>query len=903
MKKIIKIAAITLIALLLILLVSPVLFKGKIIEVVKSETNKTMNARIDFKNLGLSFFRSFPHASVSLSDFVITGVDEFEGDTLMYAGDIAATVNIKSFFGGSGYEITKVSLSDAKLNALVLEGGKANWEIMPEGDKEEADKEEAEDAAFKLYLKDVSVGNTDIVYDDKSTGIKAVLKGLNLNLSGDMTADETTIRTRLTIDALSFIMDKIPYLSQAKADATLDINANLKEMKFTLADNKIQLNEIKVNVNGWVAMAAEEVIEMDIRLDAPSTRFKDVLSMIPAIYAKDFEKVKTDGSATLEAWAKGTMKGEELPAFELRLNVADGMFQYPDLPKSVRNINSAILVSSSGGSTDNTVIDISKFHFEIGGNPFDLKLNLKTPVSDPDIRMSAVGVLDLGTVKEVYPLEDMELNGNLQANLNLATRMSYIEKEQFDKVEATGTVSVGDMQVEMSDMDPVEIRNASLFFSPQYVDLKSFSAQIGKNDLAASGKLENFLPYFLKDETLKGTLKVSSNYLNLNDFMSESGKTETAASPDTVTLGLIEVPRNLNLMLTGDFKEVIFDNLEMSNVAGEITVKDGKVSMKNLAMNALGGSMKVSGYYDTKVPEKPEVSMSLNIKEASFSKTFSTFVTIQKLAPIFEGMFGNYSTNLQLTTPLGEGFSPILSSLTANGSLASNNVEVKDIAVLNGLASALKNESLKDLKIKDLNLPFAINDGRVATSPFDIKFGAGTMNLSGTTGLDQTIDYIAKVKLSDKASNKYLQSVNVKIGGTFSSPKFSLDTKDAADQLLGNLAGSLLGSEDNGSSLSDQIADKKAELTEKTAAELEKQAEKIRTEAKEAGDKLVAEAEKQGQKLIDEANKTSNALAKVAAVKGAEAAAKKLKEEAGKQAEKLNEEAEKQAKALLEKAK
>jgi len=59
------------------------------------------------------------------------------------------------------------------------------------------------------------------------------------------------------------------------------------------------------------------------------------------------------------------------------------------------------------------------------------------------------------------------------------------------------------------------------------------------------------------------------------------------------------------------------------------------------------------------------------------------------------------------------------------------------------------------------------------------------MNLSGTTGLDQTIDYAGKVKLpSSLGSYANLSTVDLKIGGTFTSPKVSLDTKSMANQAV-----------------------------------------------------------------------------------------------------------------------
>ena len=885
MKKFLKITGISLVVIFLLLLILPFIFKGKIVEIAKKEVNKTMNAKVDFSRLSLNFIRSFPHASVTLKDFYVAGIDEFEGDTLVFIKNLSATVNIKSFFGNSGYEISRISANDAKVHAIILENGKANWDIMPVDSTENAVEEPSN---FKLLLQKVAVNNADILYDDYSSAMNVALKNLNLTLSGDMTADETKIKTNATADELTFIMDKIPYLSKAKVKANVNLDADFKNMKFTLSDNSFQLNEIKANIDGWVAFLEDESIDMDLQLNAPQTAFKDILSMIPAIYAKDFQDIKTSGEVTFEASAKGIMKEETFPAFDAKLNISNAMFQYPSLPKAITNINTNISIHSQGGSLDNTIIDIPQFQFEMGGNPFDMSLHVSTPMSDANLALTAVGHLNLGMIKDVYPLENMELSGELDANLKLITRMSYIEKEQFDKMDVSGTLSIKDMVVKNQGADDILINKANLAFSPRFVDLSALSVQIGKNDIAATGKLENFIPYFMNNETLKGNLTVNSNYLNLNDLMKE----EEALVNDTTSLQIFEVPKNIDFNLTGNFKQVTFDNLNMSDVVGQILIKDGKVDMRNLSLNALGGKLNVNGYYDTgRNPKQPDISFALDIKNASFSQTFSTFVTIQKLAPIFESLTGNYSTNFKMTAPLEKDFMPILTVLTANGLLQSNNLEVKDLPILNGLAAALKNDGLREMKIKDLNLPFAISDGRVTTKPFDINFGNGSMNLSGSTGLDQTIDYIAKINLTDKLSNNYLKNVSVKIGGTFISPKFSVDMKDALNQAVGNVVGSILGS------------DSGATLTEQANEQIDKQAAAIRQQAKDAGDKLVAEAEKQGQNLIDEANKTKNPLAKVAAVTAAEAGAKKLKEEAQKQANQLNAEAEKQVQALSDKAK
>src|SRR5690606_1651647 len=111
-------------------------------------------------------------------------------------------------------------------------------------------------------------------------------------------------------------------------------------------------------------------------------------SLIPAIYAKDFESIKTNGKATLSAFAKGTLQGDTLPQFDATLDVKDAMFRYPSLPAGVDQINVHAKVKNPGGSADFTEITVSPFSFRLAGNPFSITAAVKTPVSDPDVKAS-----------------------------------------------------------------------------------------------------------------------------------------------------------------------------------------------------------------------------------------------------------------------------------------------------------------------------------------------------------------------------------------------------------------------------------------------------------------------------------------------------------------------------------
>ena len=864
MKKTIKIIGITIVVLFAALLILPYAFQGKIEEIVKKEANKMLNAKLDFDKLSLSFIRNFPKATISLNHLSLVGINEFEGDTLVAADKILVTVNLMSLFGDSGYEISKVLLKQPMVNALVLDDGKANWNVMKESDAPETVKTEEETAAssFKLVLKNFQIENASIVYSDNQAKMKAVIDNLNLSLSGDMTADFTTIKTLVEIDALSFSMSNIPYLSKAKIMLNMAIAADLKENKFTFDKNTIRLNAIEAGFDGWLAMF-DEGYDMDIVLNTSKIDFKQILSLVPAIYAKDFENLQASGEVQLNAMAKGKMIGDNLPMFDAKLLVNKGRLQYPDLPKSIDNIMVDAQVANPGGIADLTTIDVRKFHFELLNNPFDISLQVATPISDAAINATAKGRIDLGHIKDAYPLGDsVSLSGLLAADLYLSARLSQIEKEQYENISAKGFLTLNDMLYKSSDMPDVLINNASMNFAPQYVSLSGLNVQIGRNDVSASGRLENFIPFILKDALLKGSLNVQSNYFNANDFMSNS-VAETETPQDTTLMMAFEVPKNIHFTMDASFKEIIFDNLNLKNTVGKVIVKDGKVEMKELKTNALEGTMVLNGYYSTATdPKNPEVNMVIDIQNASFAETFKSFDMVKKIAPLFEKTGGKYSVKLDMKTSLDEHFSPNLSGLKASGLLQSKEINVQNVEALNALAKALNNDKLANLSVKDVSLPFTLDDGRLRTKPFDLNTGVGKMNLSGSTGIDQTIDYTIKVDLPENTLDGKLGNLkaNVKIGGTFTNPKVEIDTKEMVNQVV------------------DEAKDK---ANEKISEELQKQI-----------DKLKEEADKQGQKLIDEANKVSNPIARTAAV----AAAKKA-------ADKLNEEAEKEAQRLLENAK
>ena len=901
MKKLVKHILIGVAALLAVLLVAPSFLSGKIAQIVKHEANELLQARLDFDKLGISLLRHFPNASLDLKGLTLVGVERFEGDTIVAAERISAVVSPLSLLTGDGIVIKKVLLDEPLVHARKEADGAVNWDVMKPAEEPEAvveevatPTEETAPSSFKLAVKDFRIADAVIRYEDDSTRMAFSTAPLNLRLKGDLSAAQSELKLNLLMQQMNFRSGVVTMLSDAEVEFDATIAADLEQMRFAFEKNTLRLNAIALTLDGWAQLLEDEAIAMDLHLDTEAVQFKELLSLIPAFYTKDFRSLTAGGELSLAAWAKGEMRGATLPAFALEAVVKEGRFQYASLPKAVTDINIAAKVSNPGGVMDKTVVDLSRFGLRMAENKVSATFYGTNLISDPVLRATLNGKVDLGMIEQVYPLEDMKLAGSITADLSASGRMSDLEKQRYEQLQAKGTFVVEEMGLDMASLPPVKLSRAAATISPSAMTLGELSVMVGESDLAANGQLTNYLGYLLRGDKLSGRLYVNSNLLNLNQLMesmtseeetSEEEPADAAATETTpeeeAPAGVIVVPENLDLSLSTHLKQILFQQMTITNVEGGMSLRGGELSLDKLALGLFGGQATTSGKYSTKEPSNPTFTMDLALRQASFQETFRQLEMVQKLVPLFEKTGGNYSLKMDLQTKIDEQMSPVLNSVNANGQISSASIRLQNIKALDALAQALKTDKLKVIEAENVLIDFAIKEGRISTEPFDLKMGKTKMTLSGSTGLDQTIDYTAKVSLPEGAAGGVLSTVNVGIGGTFSKPQIKLGVKEAAQEAVKNV-------------LDEQV--KKLTGSESLSAEIEKQAENLRAEAKRAGEKLVTAAEEQRAKLMEEASKKGK-LAQVAA----QAAGDKLVKEAQKQADNLVAKAEEQIAKLQKK--
>jgi hypothetical protein len=898
--RIFKWTGITLLVLIVLLIAAPFIFKDKIVAIVKEQANANLNAKVDFGDFDLSLISSFPDFRFDIKKVSVVGVAPFEGDTLAYIGELSTDINLKSVISGDQYKINSIVIDNARILGKVLPDGKANWDIAKaDSTAAAAPTATSEPSKFDAKISELKIKNTYIVYDDQQGKMYGKLEGFNYEMNGDFNQDLFTMSNLLEIAKTSFKMDGVPYLTEAKIKFKADVDMDMPKMVFTFKENQFDLNDLGLGFDGFIAMP-DTNINMDLKFKVKQAEFKSLLSLIPAVYSKDFASVKTSGALAMDGFAKGTYNASSMPAFAVNLMVKDAMFKYPSLPKSVNNINVDIKVNSPTSNLDGMIIDVSKFHVELAGNPVDLGAHVTTPISDPNLKAHVKGVIELASVKEFVPMEKGDdLNGNIKSDISVSGRMSALEKQDFDNFKAEGSLEINKMNYKSATLTyPVALNTMILKFSNAFVDLSAFDATLGKSDVQANGRIDNFMHYIFKNENLKGTFSLNSKMMDLNELMGPPTPT-TAAQPSaaatpTAEATVAEVPANIDFVLNSKLDKVLFQNMVIDNLVGNIVVRNSKVDMTNLKMNTLDGTLIINGFYETTNPKKPTMGLNLVVENFDIQKTFKTFNTIKTIAPAAEYSQGKFSATLQnFNVAMDSKMEPDLNSVKAFGTFKTAKVIVGGFPPFVKLGEALKMDKLKSTEVTDLNLKYRMENGRIVLEPFDTKISGVATNISGSTGFDQSIDYkwkmdVPKAMFGGAASGALdgllkeanakagtnmavgdKIKVNVGFGGTVMKPTIKTSLKEDTQSAVATVTTAVVNN----------AIDKAAEEAQKILDEAKAKCDQINAETAASVEKQKVDGYAEADKLVEQAG---NPIAKMAAKKAAEVAKKKVDEKCEK---------------------
>ena len=510
------------------------------------------------------------------------------------------------------------------------------------------------------------------------------------------------------------------------------------------------------------------------------------------------EGMEMKGIYSVNALAKGVYDSlkKTIPTLDVSMSLVDGYVKASQFLLPLQDLKMNATVKNTSGKMAETVIAVNDFSMMLDGEKLSASLVVQN-LDDYTWDLKANGGADLEKMTKIFPLAGMTIAGKVKANIETKGKMSDVNAKRYDKLPTSGTASLRDFKYITKDMPAVALSQADASFDPKKIQLSKLDGTIGKSDFSVTGIVTNYIGYVLNNETISGSVNFSSKLFDLNEFMTDSG---TPATTDTTSLSVIPIPENIDFTLRSSINTVKMMDYVMTNASGDIILKDGIANMSGLKFNMLGGAFGVSGSYNAKDVKHPKYDMTLKIENLNIQQASNSFSMVKTYAPIAGFVNGNFNTDFKVKGELTNKMMPNLGTVNGAGLIKIGEATLKQSKFVSGITSLTKMQnSSDDVSLKDVLMSASIANGRLSVQPFDVKMGDYTTTISGSSGLDQTIDYSMKMMVPAGQLGSQLQGylnqtngtnnstekipVTIGVGGTFKDPKTKVIATEQKEQV------------------------------------------------------------------------------------------------------------------------
>jgi hypothetical protein len=800
MKKAFKIIGIILLVFAIALVATPFIFKGKIKELVLKSINKNIDAVVAFEDVDLSLFKNFPKATIIIDDLSIINKAPFENDTLFYSNTFTLKMSVAALFKGKGepMSIESFSSENGKVNIIYNEEGLSNYDIAL---KDKDEKDAAKNDEFALNFQNYTIKNLRFTYFDSASKMSVILDSIYHEGSGDFKNKILDLDTKSTAK-MAISIDKTNYLKNVALSLDAVLGLDLENFKYTFKENEALVNLLPIAFDGFIQMTDDGQV-YDMKFKTPTADFKNFLGLIPEMYSGKLDGVKTSGDFKVNGVVKGTYTDTTIPAFDVEIASNNASFQYPNLPKSVKNIVIDSRIVNKTGIFNDTYVNLDKLSFTIDQDVFNAKATIQNIAENPLINAEIKGIINLANVAKAYPVKlEKPLTGILKADVVTRFDMKSVEASQYQNIQNSGVITVTDFNYESEEMaKPFKIKQAAIAFNPKDIRLNKFDGETGNSDFQVTGNLDNFYGFIFKDQVLKGNFNLVSRQFEIADFMET--KTDTTATKTTKEA--LKIPSFLDVTIAAKAITVVYDNLNLKDVSGNLAIKDEAVVLSNLKMDVFGGQIALSGKVSTK-EKTPKFEMDLGLNALNISESFTQLAMLKAIAPIANAVLGKLNSTIKLSGNLTEDMTPDLKSISGNliGQLLGSKLSPANSPLLASLSSNIKFLDIEKLNLDKLKMILSFKDGKVQINPFTLNYQDINIEVSGTHGFDQSMAYNLKfdvpVKYLGTEVNNLLTKltpadaakienfpVNAVLKGSFTNPNVSTDLQQATTHVVTQL--------------------------------------------------------------------------------------------------------------------
>jgi len=464
------------------------------------------------------------------------------------------------------------------------------------------------------------------------------------------------------------------------------------------------------------------------------------------------------------------------------LNLKNGWLKTKYYPNPIQNINIVANIINTDGTFKSLGVKLDPFKFDFEGNPVFVNADLQN-FEDVLYKVRAKGTLNVGRIYKVFAKKGLDVSGLIMADLSLNGRQSYATTGQYSRLDNRGNLILKNIKATTEYLPKsFYIKEGNFEFENEKMWFRKFFANYGKSDFALNGYLLNTINYFIERKgTLHGKFKLKSRYILIDEFMAlkegdnskKSIEVDYAKVENPKSSGVVIIPKNLDVSLEADAKNVEFKGLNLNNLFGLASINKGEVFLKNTSFDVVGSRMKIDARYQDESPLTANYDVALNVLDFDVQRAYNEIDMVREMATAAKNVKGIVSLDYKLKGDFDKNMKPIYPSLEGGGVVNLRDVEVKNLKMLSAVGDNIGAKAFNDPDMKGVNIETHIKNNLIHVDKFTFKVSILRPTISGTTSFNGLLDLRVRVGILPGG----LIGFPIVVTGTHEKPKVKIFSK------------------------------------------------------------------------------------------------------------------------------
>ena len=418
-------------------------------------------------------------------------------------------------------------------------------------------------------------------------------------------------------------------------------------------------------------------------------------------------------------------------------------------------------------------IKLTADNFKAGMEKMDLKADMSfshldavydevtATINTPAITLVTMPEKNAKGLKARVTFEGKEVAANMGKDYALNTNSLKIDasvRQNKDKTDflnqwnPSADFVLGNAVVQVDGLgEDIRISNIDFLFNSSELDFKKSTFRIGQSDLSLQGSVIGIKEWIEDHKNLmKGELQLTSDMLNINEIMDltnglgrsdDSGSTTGKDGAEAQEDNPFMVPEGVDFDFSIKTKKSLYDNFDLNNLSGTMTVKDGTLILQEIGFTNKAAEMQLTAMYQSPRKNNLFLAMDFHLLNVQINDLLHMIPYIDTLVPMLKTFDGQAEFHIGAETNLRSNYEPKISTLRAAADIEGKNLTVKDRFAFTNITDKLKVSTDGEYRVDSLDVQLTAFKDEIDLWPSQIAIGKYKVTVDGRMSLDKSGEY------------------------------------------------------------------------------------------------------------------------------------------------------------------